>query len=113
VFIQIKNLDNGSEIFELHVDELPALLGSHRDANVRLADPLVEPLHCMIDGNDGGLSVLALTTRSGTLVNGTRVIEAPLEPGDCLTIGSTCLTVDYFPHHSGHAPRGPDPGKPR
>lgn len=115
--IQIQNLDDDGQVFEFRTEDLPTLLGSHSDADVQLADPLVEPLHCMIDADEHGLTVLALSTRSGTLVNGKRVVESPLASGDCLMVGRTCLTVKYGPPRKSAGEGGTehhaDPAKPR
>jgi len=49
----------------------------------------------MIDRVNDTLVVSDLVGRLGTLVNGRRVKESPLLPGDELTVGSTSLLVRY------------------
>ncbi len=95
--IRIKILNDDLKCVDFHSEDLPILVGSIADANICVADPLVDPLHCMIDGNRGSLTVLALSSKSATLLNGERISEAELSSGDCLTLGATCLLVDFAP----------------
>lgn len=77
------------------VSELPIIVGSGPHADVRLDDPDISTLHCMIDQVNGTLVVSDLVSQNGTRVNGRRIEESPLLPGDRLTVGKTPLFVHY------------------
>ena len=79
------------------LDDLPAILGSGEEADLRLEDAGVSYLHCMIDRVAGRLVVTDLVSISGTFVNDDRVVDSPLVPGDMLTIGRTTYVVRYEP----------------
>ena len=67
---------------------LPVLIGSGPDAEIRLDEASVSPLHCRIFQIDGTVVVEDLESVHGTFVNGTRVKQSPLLPGDSLGIGT-------------------------
>ncbi len=75
------------------VRDLPVIVGSGPSADLVLDDPAASACHCMIDRVDGVLVVYDLVSQGGTLLNGRRVEESPLKPGDELTVGTTCLVV--------------------
>ena len=70
---------------------LPVVIGSGPDAGIRLHDRMVSRWHCRIDQIDGTFSVCDLGSVHGTFVNGTRISESPLMPGDVLGVGGTQL----------------------
>ncbi|NLY00643.1 MAG: FHA domain-containing protein [Rhodopirellula sp.] len=72
---------------------LPVLLGSSRKSDIRLVDESVNGLHCMIDRTGGSWTVRDLVTKSGTYLNGARIMEAVLMAGDQLTLGRTSLRI--------------------
>ena len=65
---------------------LPLVIGRGPDAGIRLNDRTVSHWHCRIDQIDGKLVVCDLGTVHGTFVNGTRINESPLMPGDILSV---------------------------
>jgi hypothetical protein len=75
------------------VEILPGktIIGSSPRCNVRIQQPGVQPVHCLIvDGPEG------LTVRSwarDTRLNGVSFVESPLGSGDCLSIGPVELEV--------------------
>jgi pSer/pThr/pTyr-binding forkhead associated (FHA) protein len=79
------------------VDNLPAILGSGEEADLRVDDADVSNLHCIIDRVARRLVVTDLVSRSGTFVNDDRVLDSPLMPGDMLSIGGTTYVVRYEP----------------
>ena len=86
------------------IDKLPALVGRHASAEVRLDDSWVGGFQCLLDQDRGKLRVLDLGTRTGTFVNGIRIKRAELRPGDVLTVGRTNFVV-----HCEDAAPAPDP----
>jgi pSer/pThr/pTyr-binding forkhead associated (FHA) protein len=77
------------------LDRLPAIVGRSLGVDVRLDDQWVSRLHCEISRLNGTLIVRDLESRHGTFVNGERIQETHLLPGDRLTVGMTSLEVRY------------------
>lgn len=55
---------------------------------------LVSRLHCRLTAGDEHLEVVDLSSTNGTFVNGKRVKNATLAPGDRLRVGRVELRVD-------------------
>ena len=75
--------------------KFPAIIGCSALADVQLIDPFASRFHCMLDLADGTLMVRDLASRHGTFINGCGVAEAPLLPGDQLTVGLAQLRIAY------------------
>jgi serine/threonine protein kinase len=71
----------------------PLLLGRSRHAETRLEDPGVSRVHCEIELEDGQVVVTDLDSAGGTFVNGQRITENVLRPGDVLRIGETQMRL--------------------
>ena len=71
----------------------PLLLGRSRHAETRLEDPGVSRVHCEIELEDGQVLVTDLDSAGGTFVNGQRITEQQLRPGDVVQIGSTKMRL--------------------
>ena len=63
-------------------------IGRSRDADLRLADPDTSRRHAKIVCDGGRYVVHDLLSTNGTWINGARVDEHPLQPGDRIEIGS-------------------------
>jgi len=74
---------------------LPAILGRDETANVHLKDPWTSHRHCEIDQIGNLLVVRNLGSKNGILMQGHRVDESQVFPGDQFTIGQTVVTVEY------------------
>lgn len=85
----ISGPDSG-QIFQL-VEGEPLLLGRSRHCFSPLKDPSVSRVHCEVELEDGQVVVTDHESASGTFVNGARVTEQVLRPGDLLQIGDTQL----------------------
>jgi FHA domain-containing protein len=70
------------------------LLGRSRECDVQLADPNVSRRHAELRRDEGGWSVVDLGSTNGVKLNGRRVDQAALEPGDRITLGLTELTYE-------------------
>ena len=68
---------------------LPAILGRSQNADVRLHDPWISHIHCSLDEIGGTVVVRDLDSANGIFVNGMRVKESPLQPGERFTLGVT------------------------
>jgi uncharacterized protein with HEPN domain len=67
---------------------------SHKHCDVCLHDLLVARVHCQVDAEDGRVGVTALTEDKDTLVNGQKVRQADLVPGEVLRVGNTHMRLD-------------------
>ena len=76
--------------------EVPVLIGCADDAQIRLSDPSVGYHHCEIDRFNGRMIVRDLDSLHGTFVNGARIRESELNPGDHLAVGMLTLLVQSF-----------------
>jgi len=87
------------------VRKLPVLIGRDTAADVQLDDYWVAPRQCLIQQTSEGPVVCDLGTRTGTFVNGRRVAQALLRPGDKLSLGRTELLVCFVPAEGDTASR--------
>lgn len=70
-------------------------LGRHPNNTVQVLDRIVSKEHCHVDMIDGGRWILRdLGSLNGTYVNGERVAERVLNPGDEIMLGSTRIIFD-------------------
>jgi len=69
-------------------------IGRSTGADFIVDAPLVSRVHCRLTMlPDGGLEVLDLGSTNGTFLNGERVLNARLAPGDRLGVGRMELIV--------------------
>jgi TonB family protein len=72
------------------------IVGSGDSANVKIADPKVSNLHCMVKvGNDGKVIVMDLGSAEGTKISNETVKEKPIISGAVLEIGGTKVKVVF------------------
>jgi serine/threonine protein kinase len=76
------------------LEGVPLVVGRSRHAETRLEDPGISRVHCEIQVEDGQVLVTDLDSAGGTFVNGKRVTEAVLAPGDVLRIGETSMRLE-------------------
>lgn len=79
----------------LMIDKKKILIGSHENADFRIQDKTVSSYHAFIclKGKDGFM-VKDLYSESGVYVNGKRVEESFVSPGDVLTIGTLSFSIE-------------------
>lgn len=106
---ELISLDYGLAKSDIVLAQFPALIGSEADAQIRLEDQSISPRHCEIDFINGSLVVRDLDSVHGTFVNGTRIEQASLAPGDELTIGMLTFLVQGEPDPSQAPARGNKP----
>ena len=70
------------------------VLGRSREADIVVDDPNVSRRHAELRGDDGAWTVRDLGSTNGIKVNGRRVEQASLSPGDDLVLGTTHLTFE-------------------
>ena len=66
----------------------------HRDEDVDLQDEAVSQTHALLLYADGALSIVDVASKNGTFVNGSRVDQCALSPGDIIRVGESRLRVD-------------------
>jgi predicted component of type VI protein secretion system len=81
---------------------LPASIGRGRGTTIMLPHPLVSRQHCELFETEGRLMVRDLGSLNGTFVNNERINEAPLAPGELLTVGTVTFRAVY--DENGAAP---------
>ena len=93
--METKLISDTGEILESEfpLGKLPLVIGRSHEATLRVQDRLVSRRNCEIVRIDGSLVVRDLGSKNGTLVNGEHITEAPLTPGDRLTVGMTTYVV--------------------
>ena len=77
------------------VRDLPAVLGRDEEADVYLKDPWASRKHCILAEIGETLVVSDLDSKNGIFLNGHRVRESQLMPGDRFAIGRTEITVHF------------------
>jgi adenylate cyclase len=90
-------------------------LGRHPNNTVQVLDRIVSKEHCHVDRIEGGRFILRdLGSLNGTYVNGERVSERVLNPGDEIMLGSTRILFDPQAAPAAQAPQqgGPPLGVP-
>ena len=104
---ELENVDTGSylqgitpgyEKIRICLDDCSAFrIGRGQNVELCLRNPAVSQLNCLLLRNqDNSYSVLDVSSKNGTYINGVQVKEARLEDGDTLWVG----TIE-FEYHSG------------
>src|SRR5258707_273294 len=75
--------------FPLGAHEVRA--GRSPEAEIRLQDSGAAWEHCIVRPTAGGHCVIDKESGSGTFVNGRRIAECRLDPGDRISVGDTIL----------------------
>lgn len=76
----------------------PVVVGrSSEQANVAIKDGRLSRAHCRFEPRDGQWAVVDLGSQNGTFVNGRRVQESLIKPGDLITIGSVDMAIEDAP----------------
>ncbi len=70
-------------------------LGRRESCDICLRVPNVSGLHCELSFRDGVWWLRDLGSTNGVKVNGTRVDNKRLQPGDTITIAKRSYTVEY------------------
>jgi pSer/pThr/pTyr-binding forkhead associated (FHA) protein len=73
-------------IADIALDRALVVVGRHRWCDARIASPRVSRRHCCLAPDHDGVLVRDLGSTNGTLINGRRVEEGVLRPGDELSI---------------------------
>jgi hypothetical protein len=71
------------------------VIGSGEEADVRLNDPSVEPLHCGVILEKGTVLVWDLGAQTGVKLNGNPIDQDILKVGDVMTLGNVDIRVRF------------------
>lgn len=90
-------------------DSIPLLkpvltVGRRESADIVLRFPNVSGQHCELSLQEGVWVVKDLRSSNGIKVNGTRVTEQKLQPGDKLSIAKHEFEISYTPARTGNVP---------
>jgi pSer/pThr/pTyr-binding forkhead associated (FHA) protein len=100
---RLEPLEGGADI---PLNRPLTLVGRHSDCDVRLESQRVSRHHCCLAMMCDGVAVRDLGSTNGTRINGRRITEGWLRPGDELTIGRFRYHLTIVP--SEPAGRVPD-----
>ena len=83
---------NQGDVFELREEE-ESILGRDESCPLSLEDPKVSRRHCLVSWRDGAWWLEDLGSSNGTWLNGERVRDGMLAPGDVLKVGDTIFEM--------------------
>lgn len=86
-------LEGGDDTIQRQIGDQPLIIGREPDVAICLDDKGISRHHCEIGRTETGLYVKDLGSTNGTYVNGDRIDQAMLKPGDRLGLGSHSYTV--------------------
>src|SRR5262245_9931725 len=89
---QLVSLTEGPSIL---VDKPILLIGRHPECDIQIESRKLSRRHCCIPLVDDHLVVRDLGSTNGVRINGVRVLEGRLNPGDELTIGNNRFQVRW------------------
>ncbi len=75
-------------------ENLKVTIGRGDTCGIRLADPTVSRVHCILELAGGRAVVKDNASRSGTRVNGKAVTEYTMQPNDVINVGTSQLRYD-------------------
>ena len=88
------------------------LVGRRESCDIVLRFPNVSAHHCELRVDAGYWHIHDQQSRNGVKVNGTRVSESRLDPGDVLSVATHRYTVQYSPMDLGAVGPPPSRGTP-
>lgn len=100
---RLRPVTRWTAMFQIHVsfDSAPTplpsgellLVGRGDHCDIRLDDPSASRVHCRLLSRGGKVSLTDAGSRWGTFVNGQRVSDCELQPGDEIRVGETILRL--------------------
>ncbi len=77
----------------LPLESASTVIGRKPDADLRIPLADISRAHCEFSLSDSGATLRDLGSSNGTFVNGERITERPLKPGDLVKIGPVTFVV--------------------
>lgn len=71
----------------------PLTIGADENCSVQINMIDIEARHCRLETKENSLHIKDLRTKSGTYVNGAKILEAELQDGDLISIGAADFVV--------------------
>ena len=84
--LEVEGLDE-----PIRVDERLVLIGRRETADVSLTENSASSAHAVIIATGGGHVIRDLNSRTGTFINGAKIHEHVLSPGDTIRVGETTM----------------------
>src|ERR1700720_2734843 len=106
---QLLSLSEGPNVL---LDKPILLLGRHPECDVQIDSRKISRRHCCIAQVSDYLVVRDLGSTNGVRINGVRVLEGRLAPGDELTIGTYRYKVIWNVEEDSPPPRRPHAAAP-
>src|SRR5918999_2073088 len=95
---------DGTQSFELR--EGPSLIvGRAPNSDVPIFDPTISRRHAELQCGNGGFAIRDLGSSNGTYVNGEKITQRAIAPGDVLTFGKVSFRVTEAPDTPAPVPR--------
>ena len=85
--------DKSREEFQVPWKGKNLTIGRRADADIQVNEPTMSGLHAKIFSASDGLRIRDLDSLNGTQINGVRVVESLLYPGDQIKIGRAMIVV--------------------
>ncbi|HOQ04128.1 MAG TPA: FHA domain-containing protein [Anaerohalosphaeraceae bacterium] len=76
-----------------HLPSTVTVIGRRKDCDLCVPLMSVSRRHCKLNLDQGRLTVRDLGSKNGTFLNGVKVSESPVKPGDVLKIGTLYFGV--------------------
>ena len=103
--LQVLSGSSAGQSYELKVDS--TTVGRVEDNAFQIADPSVSSHHCEILLKGADVVIRDLNSTNGSFINGERITESVLKPGQTLRLGQIELRID-----DGSPMPAPSPSKP-
>lgn len=68
-------------------------VGKDPNCGLFIENPQIEKKHCLIETKNNSVFIKDLRSTTGTFINGTRILEAELQDGDIISVGTTELML--------------------
>ncbi len=85
--------------------KLKLLVGRRDRCDIRLDFPNVSSHHCELEYKSGYWHARNLSNSNGTKVNGERIFEKFLQPGDTIAFAKHAFEIDYVPDPTAPPPQ--------
>lgn len=91
------------EAFRLPWEGRRLVIGRHPEADIRVQEPTMSARHAELLPIGSRVSIRDLDSLNGTLLNGVRVVESMIRPGDQIEIGLVRIEVSVPSHSRTHS----------
>jgi pSer/pThr/pTyr-binding forkhead associated (FHA) protein len=93
--VRLTCIDAVPSASDAHLEQLPVTIGRGDEADICIRDTWSSRVHCRLAIRDGQLWLEDLGSSNGTLVNGVKMDDTPIQSGDQITVGITTFRVAY------------------